>query len=153
MLLESLNIHLASNNVGGKKYCSSLVYSLASEFTNQKFSKTSTFSCPLISHSVILLIPPFPIYLLPNIGVWFAPKIFVRTCTTFVYILLLSCCCSKHTGSLGAHMPARERPESLAQKREKVYFRFQILVRPSIGEYWNISCVPVLPENVIFTFF
>ena len=90
----------------GKKYCSSLVCSLASEFTNQKFSKTSTFSCPLISHSVILLIPPFPIYLLPNIGVRFAPKIFVRTCTKFVYILLLSCCCSKHTGSLGAHMPA-----------------------------------------------
>ena len=53
-------------------------------------------------------------YLLPNIGVWFAPKIFVRTCTNFVYILLLSC--SKHTGSLGAHMPAYERPESLAQK-------------------------------------
>ena len=25
--------------------------------------------------------------------------------------------------------------------------------RPSIGEYWNISGVPVLPENVIFTFF
>ena len=26
----------------------------------------------------------------------------------------------------------------------------QILERPSIGEYWNISGVPVLPENVIF---
>ena len=36
---------------------------------------------------------------------------------------------------------------------EKVYFRSQILERPSIGEYWNISSVPVLPENVIFTFF
>ena len=36
---------------------------------------------------------------------------------------------------------------------EKVYFRSQILVHPSIGEYWNISGVPVLPENVIFTFF
>ena len=36
---------------------------------------------------------------------------------------------------------------------EKVYFRSQILERPSIGEYWNISGVPVLPENVIFTFF
>ena len=36
---------------------------------------------------------------------------------------------------------------------EKVYFRSQILERPSIGEYWKISCVPVLPENVIFTFF
>ena len=35
---------------------------------------------------------------------------------------------------------------------EKVYFRSQILERPSIGEYWNISGVPVLPENVIFTF-
>ena len=37
--------------------------------------------------------------------------------------------------------------------REKVYFRSQILECPSIGEYWNISNVPVLPENVIFTFF
>ena len=37
--------------------------------------------------------------------------------------------------------------------REKVYFRSQILECPSIGEYWNISGVPVLPENVIFTFF
>ena len=36
---------------------------------------------------------------------------------------------------------------------EKVYFRSQILERPSIGEYWNISGVPVLPENAIFTFF
>ena len=36
---------------------------------------------------------------------------------------------------------------------EKVYFRSQILERPSIGEYWNILGVPVLPENVIFTFF
>ena len=39
------------------------------------------------------------------------------------------------------------------EKWEKVYFRSQILERPSIGEYWNISGVPVLPENVIFTFF
>ena len=37
--------------------------------------------------------------------------------------------------------------------REKVNFRSQILVRPSIGEYWNTFGVPVLPENVIFTFF
>ena len=36
---------------------------------------------------------------------------------------------------------------------EKVYFRSQILERPSIGEYRNIFGVPVLPENVIFTFF
>ena len=39
------------------------------------------------------------------------------------------------------------------QKTEKVYFRSQILELPSIGEYWNILGVPVLPENVIFTFF
>ena len=39
------------------------------------------------------------------------------------------------------------------KKKEKVYFRSQILERPSIGEYWNIFGVPVLPENVIFTFF
>ena len=39
------------------------------------------------------------------------------------------------------------------QTREKVNFRSQILERPSIGEYWNISGVPVLPENVTFTFF
>ena len=36
---------------------------------------------------------------------------------------------------------------------EKVYFRSQILERPSIGEYWNIFSIPVLPENEIFTFF
>ena len=36
---------------------------------------------------------------------------------------------------------------------EKVNFRSQILERPSIGEYWNISGVPVLSGNVIFTFF
>ena len=36
---------------------------------------------------------------------------------------------------------------------EKVYFRSPILERPSIGKYWNISGVPVLTENVIFTFF
>ena len=36
---------------------------------------------------------------------------------------------------------------------EKVYFRSQILEHPSIGEYWNIFGVPVLPENVIFKFF
>ena len=35
---------------------------------------------------------------------------------------------------------------------EKVYFRSQILERPSIDEYWNIFGVPVLPENVILTF-
>ena len=36
---------------------------------------------------------------------------------------------------------------------EKVYLRSQILECPSIGEYRNISGVPVLPENVIFMFF
>ena len=41
----------------------------------------------------------------------------------------------------------------LEKSLEKVYFRSQILERPSIGEYWNIFGVPVLPENVIFTFF
>ena len=35
----------------------------------------------------------------------------------------------------------------------KVYFRSQILECPNIGKYWNISGVPVLLENVIFTFF
>ena len=32
---------------------------------------------------------------------------------------------------------------------KKVYFRSQILECPSIGQYWNIFGVPVLPENVI----
>ena len=36
---------------------------------------------------------------------------------------------------------------------EKVYFRSQILECPGIGQYWNIFGVPVLPENVILTFF
>ena len=35
---------------------------------------------------------------------------------------------------------------------EKVYCRSQMLERPSIGKNWNISGVPVLLENVIFTF-
>ena len=37
--------------------------------------------------------------------------------------------------------------------KEKVNFRSQILECPSIGQYWNILGVPVLPENVILTFF
>ena len=36
---------------------------------------------------------------------------------------------------------------------EKVNFRSQILECPSIGQYWNIFGVPVLPENMILTFF
>ena len=39
------------------------------------------------------------------------------------------------------------------QIEEKVYFRSQILECPSIGQYRNIFGVPVLPENVIVTFF
>ena len=39
------------------------------------------------------------------------------------------------------------------KKKGKVYFRSKILECPSIGQYWNISGVPVLPENVIFMFF
>ena len=34
------------------------------------------------------------------------------------------------------------------EKLEKVYFRSQILECPSIGENWNISGEPVLPENL-----
>ena len=41
----------------------------------------------------------------------------------------------------------------ITKRTYKVYFRSQILEHSSIGEYWNISGVPVLPENVIFTFF
>ena len=36
---------------------------------------------------------------------------------------------------------------------EKIFLRSEILKHPSIGEYWNISSVPVLPENVILAFF
>ena len=45
------------------------------------------------------------------------------------------------------------RSRHMIQLVEKVYFRSQILEHPSITEYWNIFGVPVLPENVIFTFF
>ena len=38
-------------------------------------------------------------------------------------------------------------------KSVKGFYRSQILECPSIGEYWNISGVPVLPETVIFMFF
>ena len=47
----------------------------------------------------------------------------------------------------------RKEKNSYYMASEKVYFRSQILERPSIGEYWNFFGVPVLPENVIFTFF
>ena len=40
----------------------------------------------------------------------------------------------------------------MVENKEKVYFRSQILECPSIGEYWNIFGVQVLPENVLFTF-
>ena len=43
--------------------------------------------------------------------------------------------------------------QKIIKNLEKVYFRSQILERPSIGEYWNISGVPVLPENVIDAFY
>ena len=46
-----------------------------------------------------------------------------------------------------------QRNANIKYISEKVYFRSQILERPSIGEYWNISGVPVLSENVTFTFF
>ena len=36
---------------------------------------------------------------------------------------------------------------------ETVYLRSKILEGPSIGKYWYISGVLVLPENEIFTFF
>ena len=36
--------------------------------------------------------------------------------------------------------------------KSTVYFSSQVLEHSSIGENWNISGVPVLPENVIFTF-
>ena len=42
--------------------------------------------------------------------------------------------------------------QTLLISLEKVNFRYQILECPSIGEYWSISGVSVLPENVIFTF-
>ena len=44
-------------------------------------------------------------------------------------------------------------PRNVVFNMGKVYFRSQILERPSIGEYWNNSVVSVLPENVIFMFF
>ena len=50
----------------------------------------------------------------------------------------------------------KKKPKTKQNKRgfsEKVYFRSQILERPSIGKYWNILCVPVLSGNVTFTFF
>ena len=45
------------------------------------------------------------------------------------------------------------RISKITVEKEKVYFRSQILECPSIGEYWNIFGVPVLPENVIFMFY
>ena len=43
----------------------------------------------------------------------------------------------------------KEGKKKKKEKEEKVYFRSQILERASIGEYWNISGVPVLPQNAI----
>ena len=50
------------------------------------------------------------------------------------------------------HLVTSEKKKK-KKKKEKVYLRSQILECPSIDEYWNISGVPVLPENVIFMFF
>ena len=47
----------------------------------------------------------------------------------------------------------RHRYTYMYSNGKKVYFRSQILERPSIGEYWNIFGVPVLPENVISAIF
>ena len=63
----------------------------------------------------------------------------------------------KPDASLKATSSSRQLPSKVymyqIQFWEKVYFRSQILERPSIDEFWNIFSVPVLPENVIFTFF
>ena len=40
--------------------------------------------------------------------------------------------------------PQSENRDAREKSAEKVYFRSQILERPSIDEYWNISGLPVL---------
>ena len=94
--------------------------SVASEFTNQKFAKTlSTFSCPyLISHSVILLIPPphFQYIFFQTLVYGLLQKYLWEHVPTLLYILLLSC--SKHTSSLGAHMPACIRVPRKSSSKE-----------------------------------
>ena len=49
--------------------------------------------------------------------------------------------------------PSSGSNSTVSDHTEKVNLKSQILERPSIDEYWNIFGVPVLPENVIFTFF
>ena len=109
--------NLTSKNVRGNHNVSSLVCSLASEYTNQKFSKTSTFSCPyLIFHSVILLTPPFQyiffqtfVYCLLQKYLWeHVPTLFTFFCYHVVQnirVLWVPMC-----------LHIYERPESLAQK-------------------------------------
>ena len=46
----------------------------------------------------------------------------------------------------------KRRETGTREKKEKVYFRSQILECSNIGEYWNICGVPVFPKNVIITF-
>ena len=55
--------------------------------------------------------------------------------------------------SSGTSAPSSPSSKMSKMVTEKVYFRSQILERPSIGESWNIFNVPVLPESVIFMFF
>ena len=60
-------------------------------------------------------------------------------------------------GGGGFHQKKKKEKKSVhivyIKHPEKVNFGSQILERPSIGEYWNIFSLPVLPENVIFMFF
>ena len=77
-------------------------------------------------------------------------SLFVPAFNDFVFILQIICLLSILCCFCIQHFTTGKNEKEYS---EKVKFRSQILVRPSIGEYWNTFGVPVLPENVIFTFF
>ena len=71
----------------------------------------------------------------------------------FIFVFFFNRKSSNHLVSNPTPSSKNILSDNLKYTWEKVYFRSQILERSSIGKYWNISGVPVLPGNVIFTFF
>ena len=72
--------------------------------------------------------------------------------SSFIFYTEESCDRPKFDTS-AARKKNKQKKQKTKENKEKVYFRSQILECPSIGQYWNIFGVPVLPENVILTFF
>ena len=74
------------------------------------------------------------------------------TSKLYTYCFIIRACLGRQF--YGQACPTgQSRREKIVAVWENVYLRSQILERPSIGNNWNISCIPVLTENVMFTFY